>query len=69
MIRKIEFHTGYAKNAGLFTVSWDRKEKWQSTYLHFFPKKRDWMWGKHESWYDGPCYSFGHGPLLLICWT
>jgi hypothetical protein len=36
--------------------------------LHIFPKRRHWVWGHFEDWYDGPIPTWGTGPLFrLIC--
>lgn len=60
----------YSTNtAGLFTISWLGKERWQTYAVHFFPYKDQRQWGMLKEWYDGPIYSFGLGPFLLICWT
>lgn len=67
-MKNLKIYTGYKKNAGLFTISWDGKEDWQCVSIHFFPSKDHWQCGKEEDWHDGPIYSFGLGPLLLICW-
>lgn len=40
--------------------------------IHIFPRfdpnYTDEWWGLTESWYDGPLYSFGVGPLFCIVW-
>jgi len=35
--------------------------------IHLFPDQT--VWGYTEEWYDIQLYSFGLGPLLLICWS
>ena len=37
--------------------------------IHIFPYKNQRQWGYLKEWYDGPLYSFGLGPLLLLCWS
>lgn len=36
--------------------------------LHLGVAREFWQWGYIEEWYDGPIYSFGLGPLFLLCW-
>lgn len=36
--------------------------------VHLAVRPRHWHFGLHEYWYDGPLYTFGLGPLLMICW-
>lgn len=56
----------FKNTAGLFTLAIDG---WKNGYcLHFFPKKGYREWGYSEDWYDGPYYSYGLGPFLLLCW-
>lgn len=51
------------KHAGLMTI-------WTEKYaFHVFPSYKFWQFGKDEDWYDGPYYSLGLGPLLLVCWN
>lgn len=52
----------YKKCSGFVTIWFDK------VAFHFFPKPK-WQWGYEKDWYDGPLYSFGLGPLLLICWN
>lgn len=56
---------GYNRCAGLLTIWSDR----YSFALHFLPHKKYWQLGYTEDWYDGPWYSFGFGPILLITWN
>ena len=48
--------------AGRFSFSW------RGFGFHFFPKKGHSQWGLTEEWYDGPIFTLGFGPLLIICW-
>lgn len=35
--------------------------------IHLFVKSRfHWVWGKQETWFDGPLLMYGLGPLFLI---
>jgi len=52
--------------AGLFTMEITKDNKIFD--IHFIVKKKQRQWGFEEEWYDGPLYSFGLGPLILICW-
>lgn len=58
----------YTDSAGLLSVAWEGKKEWEYTTIHFFPLK-DIQWGYREDWCDGPLYSFGLGPFLLVCWS
>lgn len=55
---------GFMKYAGIVTVTvglWN---------VHVGVRNRaDWVWGREESWYDGPIYYYGLGPALLVCWA
>ncbi|HEY8096166.1 MAG TPA: hypothetical protein VIE65_08740 [Methylobacter sp.] len=62
----IEF--GWKNNAGLVCL-WNADEKQLSTFaIHFLVSPRFWLFGRQEEWFDGPLYSFGLGPLILINW-
>lgn len=39
--------------------------------VHLLPRRDKWKdrWGFNESWYDGPLYSFGLGPVIYVCWS
>ncbi len=51
------------KTAGLACVVYRRYN------LHFIVlKPTHWLLGREETWHDGPIYSFGLGPLALVCW-
>jgi hypothetical protein len=36
--------------------------------VHFLIRKDQRQWGYVADYYDGPLYSFGLGPFILICW-
>jgi len=36
--------------------------------VHLGVKRQHRQWGRDESWHDGPLYSFGIGPLILVVW-
>jgi len=42
---------------------------WRGFGVHLLPKKDFVEWGFEESWYDGPQFSLGFGPILLITWS
>jgi hypothetical protein len=41
---------------------------WRGFSFHFLPKKDHVVYGLIESWYDGPFFELGFGPLLLVVW-
>jgi len=50
--------------AGFLSIFW---KYFDINYcIHFFPEKQFQLWGKRESWYDGPTYEFGLGSFVLI---
>jgi len=52
--------------AGRYCVAFDNVHGW--LVIQFFIEKDGWLWGYENIWYDGPHYSFGLGPILLISW-
>ena len=58
-------HFGWKRTAGLICFSWGTK-RGASYSLHFIVSPRHWVWGKQQSWYDGPIYEYGIGPLFLL---
>lgn len=48
------------KHTGLVTIGW----RWFG--LHIGVRRRSWVWGYEESWYDGPWPTYGLGPLFLF---
>ena len=36
--------------------------------LHLLVRQQYRQWGLSADWYDGPLYSFGLGPILLVVW-
>lgn len=37
--------------------------------VHLLPARRSQQWWYLRTWWDGYLYSFGLGPLLLLCWV
>jgi len=57
--------------AGLVCISGSgERGRWNCFSLHFIIlKPRDWVWGVHRDWYDGPLTTFGLGPFAMICFA
>jgi hypothetical protein len=59
---------GWGENAGLICF-WNSDERKYSTLaVHLLVRPSFWQLGRREGWYDGPIYSFGLGPFLLVTW-
>jgi hypothetical protein len=55
------------KVAGLFCFHLYLKEFAETDFsFHLFPRKNFRFFGYQKSWYDGPIYEFGLGPLFLF---
>lgn len=58
----------FGKYAGRFTIGIDMLIEQKSVYYHLFPYQEFQQWGiDEEKYFYG--YSFGLGPLLLVCWN
>ena len=60
-ICKYELSFGW-RHAGFITIWGDE------VGIHLLPSYEHWQCGYAEFWHDGPYYSFGLGPLLLVTW-
>jgi len=53
----------------LAMVSWRTLDIGDWFSIHILPHKYHKRWWFQRDWYDGPLYSFGLGPLVLVCWA
>lgn len=55
------------EQAGLISIA-DEDERYGWWVLHIGVWLRYWTWGYGKTWYDGPIYTLGFGPLFYFAW-
>ena len=65
MFKNITFSFGY-EHAGLISIWKDSENILDHWYLHLFPSKHFWIFGKQDSYFDGVIVEYGCGPLFTF---
>lgn len=63
MFKHITFSFGW-RHAGLISIWKDSNNILDHWFLHLFPAKQFWIYGKEKNHFDAPIIEWGAGPLF-----